>query len=126
MKKVKILFCEEVIQTKHSLKIISEGISNWEEISDEEYDVLYKNIRKLIPNKGRLIPILVMEDDSPMSIRIENVKKLIGENNLAKEAKEKNLTEKKIQENKAKLEREEKKLADKMAELRKMINEGKA
>lgn len=69
--------------------IVQEGITDWEEISDDDYVFLTKNdhfLHKLIekshPNGT---PKVLVQDDAPVKLRIDSIKEIIEQEKRSRE-----------------------------------------
>lgn len=77
MKQVKILLVEEVYTDEYSNQVIRDSISNWEEVSDEDFAFLRSNLGRIWNTFGlgqNFRPVLLCSDDRPVSFRIESIK----------------------------------------------------
>lgn len=79
MPKVKIFMSHEYPDYYEcSAEIITHGISDWEEITDEEYDYLRRNLYKLSdPKYGR--PVIIIQSDKTALEYIDSIKNFIAE-----------------------------------------------
>lgn len=108
---VKIVLVEETSDDYYSRKIIRDGITDWEEISDEDYDLLRYNVKRLYDMEHNMEPMLIVKDDVPVIERLKSVKEAIGKERAKQEAE--------------KRKREEAKLAREQAKLMKKVNSEK-
>lgn len=76
-KRVKILLCEEFSDDDYSRTIVREGISDWEEITMEEYNFLREHLTGMYSPKWPYRAALVCEDEVPVRERIAGIKKAI-------------------------------------------------
>lgn len=123
-KKVKIVLVEDgSYDDDYSNAIIRDGISDWEEISDEDYKFLKKNshlltqiIQTNVYNYNCVLKIIV-QDDIPIKVRINSIKEeLVKIKNKQEEAARKREEQKLARElkRKAKDEASEKKLFEEL------------
>lgn len=82
--KVKILLVQEVdvVDGSYSPQIVREGVTDWEEISDEDFAFLKKNIHRLYPIVCKNLfygykLILATQDDEPLVNRIASIKEVL-------------------------------------------------
>jgi len=120
MKRIKILMMQDFSDDEYSRSIVRDSISDWEEVDDEEFKFLKNNFHRMFNLRHdfgyEFKPILIVEDDVPPSHRIQDIKKLIKDEQ-ARIAKEKKDREKK------KLEREMKKKAKTVEQQRVLYEE---
>jgi len=76
-KMVKILLMQETSDDYYSQKIIRDSISDWEEISDEDFQFLQKHLASIFPYNNGFMPLLMVKDDKPVLSRIEQIKKVL-------------------------------------------------
>lgn len=94
VKQVKILLSRELYNEYddiYSRSILQDGISDWEEISDEDYDFLRRNLymlSNLYTKEYNLSPVLIVKDERPVFDRIQSIKEYINQEKQ-KEAKRK-------------------------------------
>lgn len=84
MKEVKIVIAHERYdEYESSSYILQEGISDWEQLSDDEYKLLkdnwYRIVQDVQQKRYGVIPILVEKDSSPISLRIASIKTWVNE-----------------------------------------------
>lgn len=92
-KKVKLVIIEEFSDDDYSQSILREGITDWEELTDEEYSFLHNELNKLIQVKYPYrVGIVTLVDDS-IHNRIINLK-----DKIQKEMELKNKKQLKFQE----------------------------
>lgn len=114
MKKVKIFKADDGYGDEYSSSVLREGITDWEEISDEDYKFLKDNFHSIYRDTGfggNLV--LITQDDVPVVKRIESIKRLIDAKKAAidKEKREKEAEAlKRAMKKKAKTEEQERKL----------------
>ena len=108
---VKIVLVEEPSDDYYSRKIIRDGITDWEEISDEDYDLLRYNVKRLYDTEYNMEPMLIVKDDVPVIERLKSVKDAISKERAKQESE--------------KRKREEAKLAREQAKLMKKVNSEK-
>lgn len=94
-KQVKIVLSRDICISDYddyySRKIVQDSISDWEEISDEDYLFLRTNLFRLARDYQRdfdLLPTLLVKDDKPVIDRIVSIKEYI-EQEKQQAAKEK-------------------------------------
>lgn len=94
-KNVKILLSRDISYDNEydytSQRIIQESISDWEEISDEDYEFLRLNFCWLFKDYTKeynLVPSLIVKDNKPVIERIESIKTYM-EQEKYRQAKEK-------------------------------------
>lgn len=105
MPKVKIVLSEyDYGDDSYSCATMKEGISDWEEISDADLQLLKTHRHYIIGNTGSLAPVILVQDEVPVKVRIEGIKKLLEKYRVVEE-------ERKAKELKAKQERALKKQA---------------
>ena len=128
-KLVKILLTRDVILDQddyYSRKIIQDSISDWEEISDDDYNFLRNNLSRLYKPYQReydLVPMLVVKDDKSVLDRIESIKEFI-EQEKVREAKEKAAAEaKKIEQAKKRMLKKSKSELELFEELKKKFGD---
>lgn len=122
-KQVKIVLCSETFEQDgyYSQKIIRDSISDWEEVSDEDFDLLRHNLFRLYRDFAEyhgLSPILLVKDDaSSIFNRIKSIKENIeDEKRRIKEEKEKEAAKKADRARKklAKIEQDERALLEQL------------
>lgn len=68
------------------IEILSEGISDWEEISDDDLNFLRNNLNLLAPYYGKQYsPRLIVKDSQSVRERIQSIKDLILKQKLRRE-----------------------------------------
>lgn len=82
MKEVKIVLAHERYDEYDSSSyILQEGLTDWEQLTAEEYNLLKSNWYMLVTEVQRTnsnkIPILIEKDTVPVKARIESIKKWI-------------------------------------------------
>lgn len=111
---VKLVMTEESYSDDYSTTIMREGISNWEEITHEEYEFLRNNLYRLSGMNG---VHLLVQDDVPVRRRIDNIKQIIAEQQKKVEQerieREKKAAEKALRK-RAKTEEQERKLYEEL------------
>lgn len=100
---VKIVLVEEASDDYYSKKIIRDGISDWEEISDEDFELLRYNIRRLYDNNHNLEPMLIVRDDVPVVDRLKSIKDALAKEREKQEAERRKKEETKLAREQAKL-----------------------
>lgn len=122
-KQVKIILSKEVITSyddPYNYTLIRDGITDWEEISDEDYDFLRWNLSYLYKTYneeyGNLVPMIIVKDDKPVLDRIESIKEFI-EQLKTKEA------ERKAEEERKKAEKAKKRMMKKVADERALFEQ---
>lgn len=124
MRTVKIVLvqdCYHDYDDDSSSAILREGISDWENISNEDYQILKDNFWRLQHGTYRsdLRPVLIEQDTVAVSKRIDSIKDWV--------AKERERQEKEEADRKAKAaERAKKKLLKKAGDELKLLEELKA
>lgn len=122
VKQVKILLSRDVYDgydDPYSRSILQDGISDWEEISDEDYNFLRNNLymlSNLYSKEYNLSPILVVKDEKPVLNRIESIKEFI-KNEQRREA------ERKAEEERKKTEKAKKRMLKKVADERALFEQ---
>ena len=92
-KLVKIVFASQKYDDYYgewtTENLVGTGILDWEEVSDADYNLLRYNLQKMLPCERGLVPILVVQDDSPVEERIKSIRQAIDkyEEKLAKQKK---------------------------------------
>lgn len=111
-RQVKILIANEYYNEDYGSRLNIEGsITDWEEISDEDYHILAYNFHTLFPGKTeRYVSeryILLTKDDEDIQFRIVKLKELLAkqQEKIAKEKKKRVEDEKKKADKKAERER---------------------
>jgi hypothetical protein len=93
-------------------QIAREGITDWEEISEEDYTFLSANLHKIFPYKDI---VLLIRDSSPVLERIDNLRAFVEKERKKEEAERKRIEAQYLKraelERKRKEQRELKKLA---------------
>lgn len=120
MKQVKIILVQEVYTDEYANNLIRDSISDWEEVSDEDFHFLKMNLGHIwnkfgMPQDFR--PVVICKDDRPVSVRIDSIKEEIERHKRRVEAAEKERERKKqekLLKKKAKTEAEEKALLDQL------------
>lgn len=122
-KQVKIILSKEVLTSyddPYNYTLIRDGITDWEEISDEDYDFLRWNLSYLCKTYneeyGNLVPMIIVKDDKPVLDRIESIKDFI-EQLKTKEA------ERKAEEERKKAEKAKKRMMKKVADERALFEQ---
>ena len=111
---VKIVIVESrYLDEDTSREVIAEGISNWEEVTDEELALLKRYIYHGIKVPSyRHTPMVIVQDDVPVQTRIDNIrehlKNIEAQNNAAEAKRKKDAANRKAK----KAERERQKLAE--------------
>ncbi len=106
-KLVKILLMQELSDDYYSQKLIRDSITDWEEISDEDFKFLRANLHRIYPPHGEFAPCIITKDDEPIVERISQLRAAIdrekrqqeereAKKRLAKEAKERERLMKKL------------------------------
>jgi len=115
MPKIKILLVDESYydyDDNYHAAVLRSGITDWEEVSQEDYDFLVRNKFRLKSNFNANI-VIVTQDDTPVLKRIQDIKAEI-QKEIDKAEEEKNKKKKRAEENRlkklAKTEAEEKEL----------------
>ena len=100
---VKIVLVEEASDDYYSKKIIRDGITDWEEISDDDFELLRYNIRRLYDNNHNLEPMLIVRDDVPVVDRLKSIKDALAKEREKQEAERRKKEETKLAREQAKL-----------------------
>lgn len=115
MPKIKLLLVEETYydyDDNYNAAVLRSGITDWEEVSQEDYDFLKRNKFRLKSVDGSNI-LIVSQDSIPILKRIQDIKDEI-QKEIDKAEEEKNKKKKKAEENRlkkiAKTEAQEKEL----------------
>lgn len=115
MPKIKLLLVEETYydyDDNYHEAVLKSGITDWEEVSEEDYDFLKRNKFRLKSVDGSNI-LIVSQDSIPILKRIQDIKDEI-QKEIDKAEEEKNKKKKKAEENRlkklAKTEAQEKEL----------------
>lgn len=116
---VKIVLVEETSDDYYSRKIIRDGLTEWEEISDEDFELLRYNVRQLYDYTHNLEPMLIVRDDVPVVERLKSVKDALAKEKAKQEADKRKKEE-------AKLAREQAKLMKKVASEKELFEKLKA
>lgn len=115
-KMVKIVLLQETSDDYYSQKIIRDSISDWEEVSDADFQFLQKHLHSVFPYKNGFTPMIIVKDETPISNRISQIKDLLDKEKARHEAE-------KAKRDEAKLAREKSKLLRKMASERELFDE---
>lgn len=94
-RRVKIVMCEEFSDDDYSRTILREGISDWEEITKEEYEFLRTHLNGMYSSSYPYRAVLICEDEVPVRERITSIKQTIAAQKMKVEK------ERKIREEKA-------------------------
>jgi len=98
--KIKVILTQDFYQHDYddydSNRIITSGITEWEEVTPKEFEFLRQNIKKINVNDQNAI--IVQQDDIPVIRRIADIKEYIKKEVAAEEARREK--EKKIAEDK--------------------------
>jgi hypothetical protein len=121
---VKILLSQDYTDDDYFTNIIRDSITDWEEISAEELSFLRGHLYDILGGKSNywdMKPILLVKDEIPARVRIDNLKQFIKdrEAKLA-EARKIKAAKKRERDKKRKEEQEAKDLA-RFEELRKRL-----
>lgn len=100
---VKIVLVEETSDDYYSRKIIRDGITDWEEISDEDYKILRYNVKRLYDTEYNMEPMLIVKDDVPVIERIKSIKDAVAKERARQEAENRKRQEAKLAREQAKL-----------------------
>lgn len=114
---VKIVLVEETSDDYYSRKIIRDGLTEWEEISDEDFELLRYNVRLLYDYKHNLEPMLVVRDDVPVVERLKSIKDALAKEKAKQEADKRKREEAKLAREQARLQKKlgtEKELFEKL------------
>ncbi len=68
-----------------SINIIRQGITDWEEVSQEDYDFLISNLWRMHLDYKDLSPTILVQDDVPVIQRINSIKERIQEEKIKQE-----------------------------------------
>lgn len=107
-KQVKILLGKDICfdDDYYSKKLIQDSLSDWEEISDEDYWFLHSNMWRLFKDYQSnydLVPVLLVKDEKSVVQRVTSIKEIIQQEK-EKQAKEKAAAEaKKLEKAKQRL-----------------------
>jgi len=117
MKKIKVVLCgSKIDQDGPGTRVIRENMTDWEEVSEEDYELLSKNLRKIKTIDPFKSAVIVCQDLVPASQRVSDVKKLIA--SAQEKVKKKNID--KELKKRAKLKQAEEVLKVKLAELQRL------
>lgn len=121
MPEVKILLFRErsFYDDYNNFKEITDSITDWEEISNSQYEYLVANIHKLRKWPYDLWPLLVVKDTEPIALRIESIKELIDAEIAKAEEKKRKAEEKKRLTKEADKKKQEEKELKLLEELKK-------
>ena len=87
-KLVKIVLVQSIECDDHyTQSIISAGINDWEEVSNEDFVFLEKNLYRIVDAPYGFYPKLIIKDPMPIAQRIVSIKTLIAEEQAAQAAK---------------------------------------
>lgn len=114
---VKIVLVEEASDDYYSRKIIRDGITDWEEISDEDFDLLRYNLRRLYDTEYNLEPMLIVKDDVAVVDRLKSIKDALVKERARQEADKRKREEAKLAREQARLQKKlgtEKELFEKL------------
>lgn len=100
---VRIVLVEETSDDYYSRKIIRDGITDWEEISDDDFDILRYNVRMLYNSQHNLEPMLIVKDDVPVAERIKSIKDAVAKERAKQEAEKRKREDAKLAKEKARL-----------------------
>lgn len=123
VKQVKIILGKEILSSyddPYNYTLIRDGITDWEEISDEDYDFLRRNLSYLYKTYNEeydnLVPMILVKDDKPVFDRISSIREFI-EQMKTKE------TERKAEEERKKAEKAKKRMLKKVADERALFEQ---
>lgn len=86
-KLVKIVLVQNIDCDDHYTQaVIRESINDWEEVSDEDFVFLEKNLYRIVDAPYGFYPKLIIKDHVPIAQRIISVKTLIAEEQAAQAA----------------------------------------
>jgi hypothetical protein len=86
-KLVKIVLVQSIDCDDHYTQaIIRESINDWEEVSDEDFVFLEKNIYRIVEAPYGFYPKLIIKDHVPVTQRISSIRTLIAEEQAAQAA----------------------------------------
>lgn len=100
---VRIVLVEETSDDYYSRKIIRDGITDWEEISDEDFELLRYNVRRLYDTQHNMEAMLIVKDDAPVVDRLKSIKDALAKERAKQEAERKKRDDAKLAKEKAKL-----------------------
>lgn len=81
MRQVRIIFVEEIQGDYDILATIARDITDWEEVSDEEFDFLMKNLRLMaaeVTGSNHLKPQLIVKDEVAVRERITGLQQIVA------------------------------------------------
>lgn len=81
MRQVRIIFVEEIQGDYDILATIARDITDWEEVSDEEFDFLRKNLRLMaaeVTGSNHLKPQLIVKDEVAVRERITGLQQIVA------------------------------------------------
>lgn len=82
MKKVKIVFTQSIgYDDYYGEEIIRDSLTDWEELSDEDFKLLKSNLHLIAKNKlgHEYSPRIIVQDEHPIQYRLESIKKALAE-----------------------------------------------
>ena len=83
MKQVKLFIAEDCYTDCYgdgpSTSVIREGVTDWEEISDDDYELLRSNLHRLVNRYGGQQVVLIEKDAVPVKERISSIKQWIAD-----------------------------------------------
>lgn len=84
MKQVKLFIAEDCYTDCYgdgpSTSVIREGVTDWEEISDDDYELLRSNLHRLVNRYGGQQQVVLIEKDTvPVKERISSIKQWIAD-----------------------------------------------
>jgi len=83
MKQVKLFIAEDCYTDCYgdgpSTSVIREGVTDWEEISDDDYELLRSNLHRLVNRYGGQQVVLIEKDTVPVKERISSIKQWISD-----------------------------------------------
>ena len=86
-KLVKIVLVQSIDCDDHYTQaVIRESINDWEDVSDEDFVFLEKNMYRIVNAPYGFYPKLIIKDHVPIAQRIVSVKALIAEEQAAQAA----------------------------------------
>lgn len=115
-KMVKILLMQETSDDYYSQKLIRDSISDWEEVSDEDFQFLHKHLHSIFPYSNGFTPMLMVKDDKPLVARIAQIKQVLDREKAKQDAE-------RAKREEAKRAREKAKMLRKMASERELFEE---
>lgn len=100
MPQVKIILVQTIDCDYYSKQIVRDSITDWEEVTEEEFTLLRDNLRSVV-TIGRehydYEPMLIVKDDKPVVEHIKTIREAIEQQRAKREAEAERRRQKKLE-----------------------------